>query len=233
MKKINLTSDESGYKLLGISLAGSAVTLAGMILLHKRVLSKQINKSFTQKTPKILTNILYGGVSAAIAILLPIFILEKALTATKKLKPLSEAEQIEKEKQVRKTISDITKQKEVILDGIAFENFSQDNPKSTVLAAFDAKTGYLILHSKFKDTNLGIDELKSVVVHELAHAKQYENMARIKDGIYKINKAFVVGGVNSLSAKNKEELLNTIDFELSKDFNEETYCKINKIKDKK
>ncbi|MEI8128069.1 MAG: hypothetical protein WCG95_00500 [bacterium] len=222
IKKIDITSDESGYKLLGISLLGSAIIFAGMIILHKKVVAKQINKVFTKKTPKAITNMAYWGISTATSFMLPIFILEKALTTKKKLKPISEAEQIKKEQQIKNTVSDLSKQKNVIIKGIIFENFSKDNLESSPLAAFDAKTGYLVLHSKFKDTNLSVNELKPIVLHELTHAKQYEIMARSKDGIYKINRALVSSGANSLDEKNKEKLLNAEDSQLAIDIENKT-----------
>lgn len=156
----------------------------GTSFLSVHFASKYIEKNKPNLKNKGLAIMGISLVTATIAAVLA----QNLIINKKKLKPISKEEQIEKEKQIQKVVADLAKQKDVKLNGVMFYDFQKNGNDTITNAGFDQQTGYLILNSKFKDTNLEIKEVTPLIVHELTHAKQFENIAKTQDGLIRINK---------------------------------------------
>lgn len=188
-------------KLIIASVSLGALTAAfsaGLSKLLKNILEKEISKKFA---------IFYGILLA----LIPVAIGLEMSTNKKKLKPISKEEQIIKEKQIKDLIHDIAKKKNVEINGICIYDYSKNERSQNWLATYDTQTGYITITSKFKDTDLNLDEAKPLIVHELTHAKQHENIARSKDGIYNLNKISILNNIKTMDEETKKQILNTPD----------------------
>lgn len=169
----------------------------------------KVFEKFTKKKPAKWISILEGCALAfgTVGIALNMIIKSR----TKNLKPISKEEQIQKEQEIKAMVGDLAKQKEVELNGFCFYDYRQTDRQTFTLGHFDISSGYLVLNSKFRDTDLDIKEAIPLIIHELTHAKQFENIARAKDGIYDYNRISVITGAKSLKADEKKELLNASD----------------------
>lgn len=134
---------------------------------------------------------------------------QNMIISKKKLRPISLEEQIQKEKQVKKIVTDLARQKDVKLNGVIFHDFNKNGNDNFTMAGFDQQTGYLILNTKFKDTNLDIKEVTPLVVHELTHAKQFENITKTQDGLIRINKILLRSEIKAKKQDEINKILNT------------------------
>lgn len=189
-----------------LMIAGGA--FGGLSVLFSYGFSKIFEK-FAKKKPAKWISILEGCVLALATVGIALNMVIKS--RTKNLKPISKEEQIQKEQKIKAMVEDLAKQKGVELNGFCFYDYRQTDRQTLTLGHFDISTGYLVLNSKFRDTDLDIKESIPLIIHELTHAKQFENIARAKDGLYDYNRISVITGAKSLKDDEKKELLNARD----------------------
>lgn len=185
-------------KMAGVGLAFVGLSAAfsyGFSKLFKNVFNKNISKK----------GAIFEGV--CLALIPSVLLLNKIIN--KKLKPISEDEQAIKEQKIKAFAQEVAKKKNTQINGLCFYDFSKSKTNKNVIAAYDVQTGYLVFNSRFKDTNLDFNEAKPLIVHELTHAKQYENIARSKDGLYNLNKISVVNDAKIMDEETRKIILNT------------------------
>lgn len=200
-------SNKKNLALITGSFIGiAALSAFGISKAFKSVLNHTVSKKFA---------IIEGALISFIATGIGLNMLTK-----KRLKPISEEEQAIKEQKIKELVNDIAEKKDVKINGFCFYDYSKNTKCKNWLAHFDIQTGYVVLNSKFKDSNLNIDMVKPWIVHELTHVKQFENIARSKDGIYELNKIEALNDIKMMDEKTKQQILNTPDekmVELAKD----------------
>lgn len=196
----------------GITIDGIIGISAGLSILFSYGFSKLMTKMLKKALPKwsyVLPGIAlaFATVGASLSIL--------SNKRIKHLKPISKEEQTEKEQKIKKIVEDLAKQKDVKINGIYFYDFIRTKGDTFALAGFDPSIGCLIINSKFKDTDLDIDEVIPLILHELVHAKQYETIARAEDGLYDLNRITIITETKKLKDDEKKELLNANDEDLT------------------
>lgn len=163
-------------------------------------LSKLSKKFLNNKIPKWIL------IPVALVASLKIERFLEELFTTQRLKDLKEEEKTEKSREIEDFISDIEKQKGIKVNGIHYFEPGTKTPLKYADAAFDFQTGALMLDSRFKDTNLDLGYIKPVILHELIHTRQLQDIARLKDGLYDLNKIFVITAVKTFSEDFKKKI---------------------------
>lgn len=187
-------------KIAGVGLAFVGLSAAfsyGFSKLFTKILNKTPSKKFA-----IFEGVCVSFISSAL-------LLNKIVN--KKLKPISEDEQAIKEQKIKAFAQEVAKKKNTQINGLSFNDFSKSKINKGSIACYDLQSGYIVVDSRFKDTDLDFNEVKPVVVHELTHAKQFENIIRSKDGIYDLNKIYVINEIKTMDDKKKERILSTPD----------------------
>lgn len=230
--KMQLTQ-KSVKKYTAITTIGSmivgGITSFGAYMLLAKATKKPFNNGFV----KYLTSVGSGVVTAMMTALA----CRPLLTNEKKLNPISEEEQVKKEEQICQLVDNISEQKGVRVNGIHFHDYRK-NANSNYVASFDYQTGYLILNSKLKDTDLSIKEIAPILVHELTHTQQFANISRSEDGLYDFNKYCLEMNVQEMNKDKLNRILNANDEELEKMaeeniHSESDYILVNRDIDKK
>lgn len=130
------------------------------------------------------------------------------LYSVKRLKSLSEEEKVKRGQDIENFIADISKQKGIAINGIHYFEPGSKTALKYADAAFDFQTGGLMLDSRFKDTNLDLGFIKPIILHELIHTRQLRDIARLKDGLYDLNRVFVISAAKSFSEDFKQKITN-------------------------
>lgn len=167
--------------------------------------TKIVNKKFPKLKNKWLISLGSATVLATAASILT----QKMLIKQKKLKPISQEKQLEKENEIKKTVTELANKKGVKLNGCIFYDFNKNGGDNITHAAFDMQTGYLMINTKFKDTNLDEKEVTPFIIHELTHAKQFENIAKSENGLTRLNKIIMRSEIKSKTPQEINQILNT------------------------
>lgn len=196
----------------GVITSNDEIIAAGAFVGLSALFSGGFSKIFeklTKKKPSRWISIFEGAAIAFLTVYAALNLVVKRRTT--QLTPISEEEQIEKEKKVRALVEDLAKQKGVQLNGFCFYDYRKTGKDTFTLGGFDPSTGYMILTSKFKDTDLDTKEAIPLIVHELTHAQQFANIARLKDGLYDLSRIEVITEVKKLKDDEKKEILSAND----------------------
>lgn len=183
MKDVNKLVYGSWAGIIGLTLLG--------LFAYDKLLSKKLYESIKNKKLAFLATMGICSTIGAASTIVTGLIKRSILTNKTKLHPISKEEQEKKEIEIKKFITDVAKEKDVTVKSIKFYDYRSMDLLKSAIASFDGLTGDLTLNSKFKDTDLSIEEAKPFIVHELEHAKQFEKIFRTKDGIYDLNLGWV------------------------------------------